>query len=277
MTSANRLYRGRRQSLAAPGLVVVSVVPNIVGGRRKLLDPRLPATAERHHSMCSCGLDWGARSPGATLLGIAILADHFEHSTCDLPVAKQIMQCPNDPSPMDAATSLGPRLAQDVLAEIPSSFEWSITTAILCQYLSFLTGNSRKPVAALASIDPGTETMNVATVTQSDPDVTAIAAFIHAAKDGKITPLPTIVAEQIVTTFTDCVRRAVVDKQHLAPIIGAQIGPVVVKLGLFAEGERVQLERMLGPAKVRAMLTTMQDLFGVPALRDVFGEWVSPE
>lgn len=261
--------------MAHPGLVLVSVADDLVGATRKLLDPRLPATAARHRPNCTCGFEWGTTGPSTSQLGAAILADHFEHNPCDLPAAKKIMKCPNDPGFMDAAMVIGPKFATDVLATIPSASEWSVTTSMICEYLSFLSGSAAaKPAPFLGSLEPG---YGHDVPHEADPDATSLAIFVQAVRAGNVVPLPAVVAEKLISTFIDCIRDAIRSKRTLAPILGAQVGPVEVQLHLFAQPERVLLERMLGPSRVRAALKTAEESFGTDTLRGVFGEWVSPE
>ncbi len=277
----SRMYRGRRQALTAPGLVLVSVCNDVEGARRKLLEPRLPATAARHRPNCACGFDWGIPSPTTVQLGVAILADHFEHHECDLPRAKALLNCPNDPSPLDAARMMAPRFAESVLVPIPAQVrQWTLTTAMIREYLSHLEGASSAAFSPVFdTFEPG-EGHRIVQSRQfstepNEPDtmVQELAAFVVAVREGRMAPLPEIIASKILEAFVTSIGDALKKRTQLVPVLGAQVGPVLVQLHLFERDERVLLERMCGPERVRAALKTAEEAYGVDSLRRVFGQW----
>jgi hypothetical protein len=285
MTTTNhRLYRGRRQSMAAPGLVLVSVADDMPGARRKLLDPRMAGTSG-HHGQCGCMLDWGVSNHGTAQLGVAILADHFEQNACDLPRAQKIIGCKKEPSLKDAAVKLGPQFATDVLAPIPQSVrQWSLTTGQIGEYLAHLEGERDAPPGALfCSLEPGEgrrvvpyaerHDLYVTKQESGDEAVQAVAQFIEAVRQGKLLPLPGLVASKVLAAFVGQIRQALMKGARLAPVLGAQVGPVVVQLHLFEPAERRKLDLMCGESRVRSALKTAEETFGLEALRKVFGDW----
>lgn len=270
--------------MAAPRLVIVSVCNDAKGARRRLLDARLPETAERHQPGCGCGFDWGMASSNTTQLALAILADHFEHNPCDLPRAKDLASCAVVPNATEAAKLLCLDFAARVIAPIPApALCWSMTTMNVREYLDHAAGVRANPPSPLfCSIEPGEGARSARAETilrelrgGDENTHAAMSKFVEAMQGGRLQPLPTMAAEAILSAFVESIGHAVRHGQNLAPYLSAQVGPVQFAFELLTSEGFAKIERVFGASRARAAFITAQETFGIKALRQVFGGWLA--
>ncbi len=280
-----RLYRGRRQSWAAPGLVLVSVCDDVPDASRRLLDPRFDVKSESPG-----GFEWGYPGNGAAQLSLAIMLDHFEHNPHDIARVHDARTSLGKGTisitkPTEAALAIYQDFGARVIATIPGTVSvWSLTTGHVRLFFEHAEGRRQwPPCATHESLSPGSgdrskEGLCMPTwaheVSFGDETDRAVAIFIEKARTGTLTALPKEVGERILTAFIQEIRKAAHAAQRLVPFIGAQIGPIRVVYNLLDADDRQQMMRVFGSAVVQAAIASAEELIGIDVLRQVFGSWI---
>lgn len=273
----NRLYRARRMSTIAMGMVIVSVCNDIVGARRRLLEPVFGQGSDN-----CMRFEWGVEGHSTALLALAILRDHFDAN------AEECARVEGATSALDAAVKMHKLFADKVIAMIPhSQQEWSMTTSALVEFMDYAAGQSDKiPGPIVVPVEPGHGARNgfssrivIANASARIPnlnetDEQEVNAFIERLRHGRIGQMPERIARAILETFVDEIRKAFTNARQVLPRLSVRIGAITMDFDIVSDRSRIN--EIFGASIVRSAFITAEELLGVETLSAIFGTW-TPE